>query len=155
MRILYTVMLCLHVLGIIVWVGGMFLMHFAVRPAAARLLAPPQRLPLLAAVLDGFFRWVTIAVLLVLASGAAMIVGGGGFVNAHVSVHVMLALGVVMTAIYGYVRWIPFRSLQAAVSGSDWPSAALALDHVRRLVSVNLTLGVLTTIVATIGRAVL
>jgi uncharacterized membrane protein len=33
MKLLYTSMLLLHVLGVVVWVGGMFLMHVAVRPA--------------------------------------------------------------------------------------------------------------------------
>src|SRR5512143_1349882 len=51
MKLLYTSMLLLHVLGVVVWVGGMFLMHVAVRPAAVELLQPPQRLQLLASVL--------------------------------------------------------------------------------------------------------
>ena len=31
---LYAVMVFLHVLSVVIWVGGMFLMHFAVRPVA-------------------------------------------------------------------------------------------------------------------------
>ncbi|MCK7497690.1 MAG: DUF4149 domain-containing protein [Comamonadaceae bacterium] len=53
-------------LAVVVWVGGMFLMHFAVRPVAVAQLPPPQRLPLLAAILGRFFGWVTAAVLVVL-----------------------------------------------------------------------------------------
>jgi uncharacterized membrane protein len=155
MRVLYTSMLLLHVFGVVVWVGGMFLMHVAVRPAAVELLQPPQRLPLLAAILRRFFVWVAVAVVAVLASGVGMILEGGGFRNAHVSVHVMLAIGLAMMAIFLHIRFAPFRRLQAAVVASDWPRAARWLDQVRQLVTTNLVLGIVTIAVATVGRAVL
>jgi uncharacterized membrane protein len=155
MKLLYTSMLLLHVLGVVVWVGGMFLMHVAVRPAVVDLLQPPQRLLLLGAVLHRFFFWVSIAIVAVLASGMAMILGGGGFRNAHLSVHVMLVVGLAMMAIFLHIRLAPFRRLQAALASSDWPLAAQRLDQVRQLVTTNLVLGIVTIAVATIGRAVL
>ena len=155
MRVLYTSMLLLHVLGVVVWVGGMFLMHVAVRPAAIELLQPPQRLPLIASVLRRFFFWVAIAVVAVLLSGIGMILGGGGFRNAHLSVHVMFAIGLAMMAIFLHIRVAPFKRVQSAVAASDWPVAARHLEQVRLLVTTNLVLGMLTIAVATIGRAVL
>lgn len=155
MKLLYTSMLLLHVLGVVVWVGGMFLMHVAVRPAAVQLLPPPQRLPLLASVLERFFLWVVVAIVAVLASGLGMILEGGGFRNAHLSVHLMFAIGLAMMAVFLHIRFAPFRRLQAAVAASDWPLAARRLDRVRLLVTTNLALGILTIAVATIGRAVL
>jgi uncharacterized membrane protein len=155
MKLLYTSMLLLHVLGVVVWVGGMFLMHVAVRPAAVQLLQPPQRLPLLASVLERFFRWVVVAIVAVLASGLGMILEGGGFRNAHLSVHLMFAIGLAMMAVFLHIRFAPFRRLQAAVAASDWPLAARRMDQVRQLVTVNLALGILTIAVATIGRVLL
>jgi uncharacterized membrane protein len=155
MKLFYMSMLLLHVLGVVVWVGGMFLMHVAVRPAAVELLQPPLRLPLLASILRRFFFWVGVAVVAVLASGLAMILGGGGFHTAHLSVHLMFAIGLAMMAIFLHIRFAPFMRLQQAVASSDWPQAAARLDQVRRLVSVNLVLGVVTIAVATIGRALL
>src|SRR5512145_2106329 len=155
MKLLYTSMLLLHVLGVVVWVGGMFLMHVAVRPAAVELLQPPQRLLLLGAVLKRFFFWVAIAIVAVLASGLAMILEGGGFRNAHLSVHVMFAIGLAMMAIFLHIRFAPFKRLQSAVVAADWPAAARHLELVRLLVTTNLVLGILTIAVATIGRAVL
>ena len=155
MKLLYTSMLLLHVLGVVVWVGGMFLMHVAVRPAAVQLLQPPQRLPLLASVLERFFRWVVVAIVAVLASGLGMILEGGGFRNAHLSVHLMFAIGLAMMAVFLHIRFAPFRRLQAAVAASDWPLAARRMDQVRQLVTVNLALGILTIGVATIGRVLL
>jgi uncharacterized membrane protein len=155
MKLLYTSMLLLHVLGVVVWVGGMFLMHVAVRPAAVELLQPPQRLPLIASVLGRFFFWVAVAIVAVLVSGIGMILEGGGFRNAHLSVHLMFAIGLAMMAIFLHIRLAPFKRLQRAIVSSDWPQAGRHLEQVRQLVTTNLVLGIVTIAVATIGRAVL
>jgi uncharacterized membrane protein len=155
MRLLYTGLLFIHLIGVVLWVGGMFVLHFAVRPAAAGQLPPPQRLPLLANVLGRFFFWVSIAIVAILASGVGLILGAGGFANAHASVHLMFVLGLAMMAIFLYIRFAPFPRLQRAVAASDWPAAAKELDRIRKLVVTNLALGVVTTAVATVGRALL
>jgi uncharacterized membrane protein len=155
MRLLYTGLLFVHLIAVVLWVGGMFVLHFAVRPAAAGQLAPPQRLPLLATVLGRFFFWVSIAIVAILASGIGLILGAGGFANAHASVHLMFVLGLVMMAIFLVIRLAPFPRLQRAVAASDWPTAARELDRIRKLVVTNLALGVITTAVATLGRALL
>jgi uncharacterized membrane protein len=72
---------------------------------------------------------------------------------AHGSVHLMFALGLLMSLVYAAIRLRPFPRLQAAVAAQDWPVAAGRLDLIRRLVSTNLALGLLTIAVATIGRA--
>jgi uncharacterized membrane protein len=154
-RLLYTALLFIHLLGVVVWVGGMFVLHFAVRPTAVAQLPPPQRLPLLAATLGRFFFWVTIAIVVILVSGIGQILGAGGFANAHPSVHAMFALGLLMMAIFAFIRFMPFPRLQRAVAGSDWPAAAAHLDAIRKLVETNLVLGIVTIAVATIGRALL
>lgn len=165
---LYALLLFLHVLASIVWVGGMFVMHFAVRPAALEVLAPPQRLALLAAVLRRFFGWVTVSSLVVLATGllmfvavgvaaGAMAAGRNAFVEglriAHPSIHAMFALGLLMVAIYAFIRALPFVRLRAAVAAQDWPAAAAQLDRIRVLVATNLALGIVVVGTATLGRA--
>jgi len=150
---LYSLLLLAHLLGVIVWVGGMIVMHFAVRPAVLAQLAPAQRAPLLAEVLERFFAWVLVAVVLVLASGLAMLWDAGGMRGQHASVHLMALLGLVMAAVYAYIRWRPFRALQLAVAAQDLQSAAVALDLIRQLVVFNLGLGLATTAVAVVGRA--
>jgi uncharacterized membrane protein len=143
--------LFVHVAGVVVWVGGMAFVQFALRPAAAATLEPPQRLPLLAATLTRFFSLVTVSIVAVIASGFLLAGATGGFGAARVSVHVMAAIGLVMTAIYAYVRVVPFPRLVAAVAAKAWPDGAAALARVRLLVSINLTLGALTIAVATLG----
>ncbi len=45
MSFLTIVLLFLHLASAVFWVGGMAVMHFAVRPAAVSTLEPPKRLP--------------------------------------------------------------------------------------------------------------
>jgi uncharacterized membrane protein len=165
---LYAVMVFLHVLSVVIWVGGMFLMHFAVRPVAVAQLPPAQRLPLLAEILGRFFGWVTIAVVVVLVTGVAMIFGIGAAAGAaagegafgegmrlvHASVHLMFAIGVVMSLVFAFIRLVPFARLRNALAGQQLPAAAAQLDLIRRLVATNLVLGIATVAVATLGRAV-
>lgn len=147
-----AVLICLHLLAAAAWVGGMAAMHFAVRPAAVATLAPPQRLPFMAAALQRFLAGVGWAVGVLLASGFALIGGRGGFGALHASTHAMVTVGLVMTAVYLFIRLRPFAALQRAVAASDWPAAARALDLVRRLVLTNLVLGTAVFVVALVGR---
>ena len=50
----YASLKLLHVLAIVVWIGGMVFAHFFLRPAALQ-LPPPQRVPLMHAALQRFF----------------------------------------------------------------------------------------------------
>lgn len=150
--LLYALMLFVHVMAVVVWVGGMWTLHFAVRPAAIEVLQPAQRLPLMSAVLGRFLAGALLAVLLSLGSGLAMM-AGGGMRGLHPSVHLMALLGLVMALIYAWVRLGHYPKLKVAVAAQDWPAAGARLDAIRRLVTTNLVLGVITTGVATLGRA--
>ncbi|WP_246345004.1 DUF4149 domain-containing protein [endosymbiont of Lamellibrachia barhami] len=89
----------LHLLAAIVWVGGMFFAHMALRPAVAQLLEPPQRLPLMLKVFDGFFPWVWLAVVLILATGSWVLFSAfDGEVKT--SVWFMTVVGTLMAAIF-------------------------------------------------------
>jgi uncharacterized membrane protein len=142
-----------HLLGVIVWVGGMFFAHMALRPAAAEVLQPPQRLPLLKAVLGRFFFWVAVSIALILVSGAAIMwifASGGGRFGPHV--HAMIALGLVMMAIFGHIRFAGFARLTRAVAAENWQAGGAAMAQIRQLVLVNLVLGLLTVVVVFLGR---
>jgi len=141
----------LHLLGVVVWVGGMFFAHAALRPAA-QALPPPQRLPLLSATLTRFVAWVAAAIVAILGSGVALIVMLGGMTAVGLSVHAMMALGLVMMVIYGYLVASPLRRLRAEVAAGVWERAGAAMGQVRRLVAVNLLLGLLTLTIAVFGR---
>ena len=138
----------LHVMGVVVWVGGMFFAHMALRPSVQS-LAPPARLPLLAATLSRFIAWVAVAIVSILASGFAMM-AMMGTVGPHV--HAMTGLGLAMVAIYGYLVAVPLRILRGGVGASDWPRAGAAMQRVRQLVGVNLVLGLAVIAIAYLAR---
>ncbi len=141
----------LHLLGVVVWVGGMFFAHFALRPSV-QALPPPQRLPLLLATLARFLRWVALAIVLILGSGAWLIHAQGGFAAVGTSVHAMTILGLAMTAIYALLVIGPLRQLGAEVAAGEWAKAGAAMAGIRRLVGINLLLGLLTMTVAALVR---
>ncbi|MEC5396900.1 CopD family protein [Uliginosibacterium sp. H1] len=148
-----SLLVFLHIAAAIVWIGGMAIMHFAVRPAVAQ-LEPPKRLPLMHAILARFFTMVSIAVPVLLISGIwlmSLMMGSGG--RPPVSIHVMAGVGILMMAIYGHIRFALFPRLRRGVTAQDWASAAAALGGIRKLVAINLGLGTLTVAIALLGRA--
>ena len=151
---LYASLKLIHLLSIIVWVGGMVFAHFFLRPALQP-LEPAVRVRLMADVLRRFFNAVGVAVLLVLGTGLWMIgnvakhtVQSGGSFAMPLSWTVMATLGLVMMALFGHIRFALFKRLQRAVAATDWVAGGKALASIRSLVALNLGLGVLTVAVA-------
>ena len=143
--------LLLHVLGVVVWVGGMFFAYMALRPVAASVLEPPQRLTLWAGVFGKFFPWVWASVLLILATGLHMLMVFGG-ASAPLYALAMLLIGLAMMVIFGHVFFSPYKKLKAAVAAADWKAGGAALGQIRSLIGINLSLGLLTIAVVFIGR---
>jgi len=144
-------LLFLHVAGVAVWVGGMFFAYVCLRPVAVDVLEPPPRLRLWRGVLACFFAWVWGAVVVIPASGLAMLLPVG-FAAAPRHWLLMLAAGLAMIAIFLVAALRAFPRLRAAVDREDWPAAGAALGTIRRLVGINLALGALTIADATLGR---
>lgn len=141
----------IHLLAVLIWVGGMFFAYVVLRPAAVEVLEPPQRLRLWDAVFCRFFYWVWGAVGVLLVSGFYMIFLYGGFHGAPRHVHVMLLLGLAMMAIYGYVFFACYAPFKLQVANQQWKEAGAMLGRIRKLIALNLTLGLLTVCVAVLG----
>lgn len=142
----------LHLLSIVIWVGGMFFAYVVLRPSAADVLQPPERLRLWDKVFSRFFNWVWSAIFFVLVSGFYMIYLLGGFAHVPLYINLMMLLGIVMVLIYVYVFfkcYVPFNLL---VGKQEWPKAGAMLATIRKLVAVNTTIGLLTIAVVIIGR---
>ena len=147
-----TLAIALHILAAVVWVGGMFFAYLVLRPSAGP-LEPETRLELWQRVFRGFFPWVWLSIVVLLASGYGMIfLYLGGFAGARGSIHVMQGLGIVMMMLFGHLFFGPWRRFSAAVEGRHFPEAAKHLDQIRHIVAVNLVLGVITIIVGASGR---
>ena len=142
----------LHLLGVVVWIGGMSFAHFCLRPAAMQ-WPPPQRLPLMAGALGRFFGQVSVALVLLWISGVAMMLQVG-FARSPGTWHAMMGIALVMTIVFGVIRLRHYPKLLGAIASADWPSAGAALNAIRVLVTVNLGLGLLTIAIATLGRTI-
>jgi uncharacterized membrane protein len=142
--------LLLHVVSVVVWVGGMFLAYLAVRPAAVEALEPPQRLRLWAGIFRRFFRWVWAAVALLLLTGFSMM---GEMERVPAYVQAMAGVGIVMMAIFLHVYFAPYGRLKRAVAAEDWKAGGAALSQIRVLVGINLLLGLANVAVALLGPA--
>ncbi|MBM3391140.1 MAG: hypothetical protein FJY34_04090 [Betaproteobacteria bacterium] len=137
----------IHLAGVVVWVGGMFFAHFCLRPAALRLLEPPQRLPLWAATLGAFLRYTAVAVALILLSGFAILFEVG-LRQAPMGWHVMMGTGLVMAGIFAWVYGVLYPRLRRHSAAGAWPEAGAALNAIRRLVTTNLVLALVTVAAA-------
>jgi uncharacterized membrane protein len=139
------VLLVLHLLGAVVWVGGMFFALMVLRPALA-VLEPAARMGLLLAVLRRFFGIIWIAMPLMLLTGYWMVFAAfGGFADTPWNVDVMMLLGLIMSGVFVWLVVGPWRKFRAA------PSPA-TMDPVRRLVHANLGLGLITVVIAALGQ---
>ncbi len=149
----HSVLLALHALSAVLWVGGMFFAYMVLRPSAAALLQPPERLTLWATVFGRFFPWVWASVVLLPATGYWMIFSVmGGMAGAPVYVHIMNGLGIVMILIYLHVFFAPYRRLRKAILAQDWQRGGASLNQIRLLVGTNTLLGLIVIAVATGGR---
>ena len=142
----------LHLLAVIIWVGGMFFAHFFLRPAVQG-LQPSDRVMLMHGVLQRFFAWVLVLAVVVLVSGIGMIgsihtmaAQAGGTFNMPINWMVMSILGVVMMAVFGHIRFALFKRLDTAVKSKDWPAGGKALESIRKWVSLNLALGLVIVV---------
>lgn len=137
---LRQLLIFLHLLSAMAWIGGMFFAYFCLRPAATEVLEPPKRLPLWVATFSRFLPYMSIAVAIILASGISLLMATGMHL-APIGWHIMLTLGLIMAAVFGYVYLTLYPKLRAQCAASSWPEAAKTLNKIRQLVAVNLVLG--------------
>ncbi len=144
-------LLLVHILSVISWVGGMFFAYFCLRPAAAETLEPPSRLKLWVATFARFLPYMAIAVTLILLSGIWMLLSVG-FRAAPVGWHIMFTIGLIMAVVFLYIYLRLFPQLRAHCVAASWPAASQVLAAIRRLVGINIALGVIIVVAAISAR---
>ncbi len=147
-----SIAISLHILAAVIWVGGMFFAYVALRPVAASQLEPPVRLTLWASVFARFFPWVFICIAILLGTGFWMISLMGGMAAIGPHIHIMLLVGIIMILLFLHVYFGPFKKLKTNTLLEDWPTAGTALNKIRKLILVNLALGLLVVVIASAGR---
>ena len=142
----------LHLLAALVWVGGMFFAIMVLRLAAGE-LEPPLRLPLWARVFAKFFPWVWMAVILLPLTGYLMIFSvWGGFAGLPLHIHLMHGIGLIMIIIYLHLWFAPYKRFRNSLAEGDIPSAGANLNQIRIMVTVNLVIGIIVSVIGSTGR---
>ena len=150
---LISLYILLHVIAVVIWVGGMIFAHQCLRPVAASQLEPPVRLKLWVGVFSRFFPLVWISVILLPLTGYLMMFGiWQSFAATPMYVHLMNGIGSLMILIYMHVFFAPYGRLKKAVATEQWPDGGKALAQIRQLVGINSILGVLVIVIASGGR---
>lgn len=145
----FHLLLALHNLAALVWVGGMFFAWMILRPAAVSALQAPERLRLWLDVFPRFFVWVWAAVLILPVSGVGLLhMGFGGFAAMPMHVQLMIGLYLVMLSLFLRVQLLLLPPLRHAVEAADWPAGGAALGAIRRMVGANLLVGLLLVAIA-------
>jgi uncharacterized membrane protein len=145
-------LLLIHLLAVVIWIGGMFFAQFCLRPVAAAQLPPPQRLPLVGAILQRFFGFVGVALLLLWGSGIVLFGQIGSVIPLNVGT--MMVIGALMTIVFGGII-VRFNQMQAPLANENWPAVAQAMGAIQKLVAVNLVLGFINIAVAVLGPSVM
>jgi uncharacterized membrane protein len=150
--LLHAGLLFIHILAAIAWIGGMIFMHVALRPAAAQVLPPPQRLALVSATLERFFKHVQGAVGASLVSGVMLMTPAVQQGVAPLGWWLMAAVGLLMAAVFGFIALRLYPPLRERVKQEQWPQAGQALERLRRVVLVNMVLGLVALAAAVSTR---
>ena len=145
---LYLLVKALHLLAAVVWVGGMFFAYLVLRPSMG-VLEPNQRLLLNTQVFQRFFRAVWHAMPLSVITGFGMIfVFLGGMQTQSPKVHAMMTLGLIMSALFMYIFFVPYKRFRRTTHKA---TMAASLESIRKLVGVNLIVGLVTIVVGAIS----
>ena len=148
-----AISLALHLVASVIWVGGMFFAYMILRPVAAGQLEPPVRLKLWSEVFRRFFVWVWGIIIIIPVTGYLMILKNwDGFKFVTMDIHIMHGIGILMVLLYLHLYFGPYRKMDEALTDNNIEEAGRRLGQIRGVVAINMTLGLIVTIVASAGR---
>ena len=137
--------LAVHVLCVVIWVGGMFFAYVGAA-AQSRRIEPVQRIALHTQVFRRFFLVIWHAMPLILLSGFTMLfVFDGGAANAAWNINAMMLIGLIMSAVFVLIVFGPYARFRRT---TERATAAACIDRIRKLIGVNLVLGIITVVAA-------
>jgi uncharacterized membrane protein len=143
--------LALHTMAAVAWVGGMFFVIAALRPALAP-LPLPERLGVWRRALERFFLWVWISVAVLLVSGYVVVFFGyQGFASVGLHIHIMQVTGLIMVLLFVLMWAMPWQEFRHAHDAGHFEDAAKSLARIRLVASINLPLGLFTSVIGATG----
>ncbi|MEK9692549.1 MAG: CopD family protein [Rhodospirillaceae bacterium] len=142
----------LHLIFALIWVGGMFFAVYVMRLAAGP-LDPPERIALWDRGFKRFFPWVWLSIIALPLTGYYLIFEVyGGMANLPIPYHIMHMLGLVMILLFLHLWFAPYARFKKALDAEDIPSAGIQLNAIRIIVTVNLYIGIINSMIGASGR---
>ena len=145
-----ALMLTLHSLAAVLWIGGIFFAFMVLRPVST-MLEPPPRLQLWSAVFARFFPWVWAFIAVLVVSGYVDLFARFGGLQAPAYLVAMQVIGWIMILLFAWLSFVLVGRLHRAVREQRWPDAAAAMQSIRRIMAINLVLGILITVIGVAG----
>jgi len=138
-----TLVLFLHVISAIIWVGGMIAIRLAVHPAMQNIEEPKVKMARTLEILRNFFSIVTIAVALIIVTAVVMSIGMG-FKGTDLSiiVHAKEAIWLIMTLNFGVMIYRRNRAERAFLSGAMQEAKEMLAPLAKFMIPVNIILGI-------------
>jgi uncharacterized membrane protein len=140
---IYAALRVLHLLFAVIWVGGMFFAYAILRPSLSA-IEPTPRMLLHTQVFRRFFLVVWHAMPIMLATGIAMLYLSGGMAAQPWPVHAMVGLGLLMAAVFLVIFFGPYRQFRRTTNRDRMAST---MNSIRKLIAVNLVLGLITVVI--------
>jgi uncharacterized membrane protein len=140
---IYAGIKALHLLCAVLWVGGLFFAFAVLRPSLAAIDAQ-QRMLLQTQVFRRFFLVVWHAMPLIFVTGFGMLYLMGDLEHLAWQIHAMVGLGVLMAALFVTIVFGPWRRFRRTIDRTRMNDS---LNTMRKLIGVNLLLGLATVII--------
>ncbi|WP_298217510.1 CopD family protein [Halothiobacillus sp.] len=138
--------MAMHSLAAVLWIGGIFFAFMVLRPVST-MFEPPQRLRLWSTVFARFFPWVWFFIVILVITGYVDLFTrfGGSMTQGYLLA--MQVIGWIMILLFAWLSFVLVGKLHRAVSEQRWPDAAAAMQPIRRIMAINLGLGILITVI--------
>ena len=144
--------LAIHILAVIIWLGGLFFLVVVLGPSAKALDAAGAP-SFWHRTLSRSLAWGWLSLFVMVGTGIAMVFlvfGGYGYLpNIH---RVNMAIGIPAIALYGYTSLMPWRQFSHAARSNDRVVAAKKFHQVRTLLATILVVALSAAFTSALGR---
>lgn len=137
-----TLIIFLHVLSAIIWIGGMIVIRFGVHYSMQKIEEPKQRLGRTLENLQRFFNMVIVSIVLLLLTAIIMILAIDFKQTSLYSIVILKeAIWIVMTLIFAFI-YLKRQKAQKAFDNGDFLNAKNHLEPLAKyLIPINIILG--------------
>lgn len=142
----------IHVIAVIVWLGGLFLLAVMLGPTA-REVDSAASASLWHRLLSRFFVWGSISLAIAVASGIAIVqLRFDGFSGIPAVHRWNMIVGLPAIALFSYAQIGPWRACRRAIAEGDWIAVEHSGSRIRTLFGIVVTLGLVASAASAAGR---